>query len=270
MADLAWRMTPEKHIKLVTGVLASSVAIEVNLLAGLERLPDAAYHGLHIALMAAVVLSQFMLYVSSKGRSPYAGYAGWMALGMASTAVGDYVNGAMSGVEPVSLKLTWALLLFGVGYVIYVVMLWRHDREMAAAGQGARGLWRYGLALPVLVGNLLAWIQHVQPGVQAHTLLCYGSFVFNLTIYVAMPVLAMRYFINSQWHVGGLVVLIGGVLIPYSDLILFGSWLRSGVDPAVPSFQLYAYNWIVYFGGQALMAMFPALVMQSEARAKAA
>lgn len=269
MAESAWRMTPQRHIKLVGALLAASVAIEVNLLAGIEHLGDAAYHGLHIALMAAVVLSQFALYGASKGRSAHAGYAGWMALGMASTAVGDYVNGAMSGVEPVSLKLSWALLLFGVAYVIYVVTLWRHDREMAAAGRGAPGLWRYGLAVPLLVGNLLAWLQHVQPGVQAHPLLCYGSFVFNLSIYVAMPVLAMRYFINSQWSVGGLVVLVGGILIPYSDLILFGSWLHSGVDPAVPSFQLYAYNWIVYFGGQALMAMFPALVMQSEARAKA-
>lgn len=256
-------MSPQQHIKLVAGLLAASIAIEVNLLAGIEHVGDAAYHGLHIAFMAAVVLSQFALYLSSRGASPHAGYAGWMALGMASTAVGDYVNGAMSGVEPVSLKLTWAMLLFGVGYVIYVLMLWRHDREAAAAGQGARGLWRYGLALPLLAGNLLAWLQHVQPGVQAHPLLCYGSFAFNLTIYVAMPVLAMRYFINSLWSVGGLVVLIGGILIPYSDLILFGSWLRGGLDPAVPSFQLYAYNWIVYFGGQALMAMFPALVMQA-------
>lgn len=260
-------MSPQQHIKLVAGLLAASIAMEVNLLAGIEHVSDAVYHGLHVALMAAVVLSQLALYLSNKGTSPHAGYALWMALGMASTAVGDYVNGAMSGVEPVSLKLTWAMLLFGVGYVIYVLMLWRHDREMAAAGQGASGPWRYALIVPVAALNLIAWLQHVEPGVQAHPLLCNGSLAFNLTIYVAMPVLAMRYFINSQWHVGGLMVLVGGILIPYSDLILFGSWLRSGVDPAVPSFQLYAYNWIVYFGGQALMALFPALVMQSEARA---
>ena len=254
-------MSPQQHIKLVGCLLAASVAIEVNLLASIEHVSDSVYHGLHIAFMASIVLSQLALYLSCKGSSRHAGYALWLALGMSSTAVGDYVNGAMSGIEPVSLKLTWAMLLFGVGYMIYVVTLWRHDRAMAAAGHGAKGVWRYALALPVVGLNLFAWLEHVEPGVQAHPLLCNGSLVFNLTIYVAMPVLAMRYVINSQWHVGGLLVFIGGLLIPYSDLVLFGSWLQRGVDPAVPSFQLYAYNWIVYFGGQALMALFPALVM---------
>lgn len=258
-------MTPSLHIKWVGGLLAASVAMEVNLLAGIERVGDGLYHGLHVALVLAVVASQWALWWSSRGASRHADMAGWMGLGMAFTAVGDFVNGAMSGVEPVSLKLTWALLLFGVGYVLYVCMLWRNDREMAAAGRGSAGWWRYALAVPVAALNLLLWVQHVEPGVRAHTLLCHGSLVFNMTLYVAMPVLAMRYFINSQWSIGGLVVLIGGMWIPYSDLILFGSWLGAGLDPAVPSFQLYAYNWIVYFGGQALMAMFPALLMLADA-----
>lgn len=260
-------MTPQLHIKWVGGLLAASVALEVNLLAGIEHLGDGLYHGLHVALMLAVVASQWALWWSNRGSSRHASVAGWMGLGMAFTAVGDYVNGAMSGVEPVSIKLTWALLLFGVGYVIYVCMLWRHDRAMAQAGQGAAGWWRYALAVPVAALNLFLWVQHVEPGVRAHPLLCNGSLVFNMTLYVAMPVLAMRYFANSQWSIGGLVVLIGGMWIPYSDLILFGSWMGPGVDPAVPSFQLYAYNWIVYFGGQALMALFPALLMQAEADA---
>lgn len=262
-------MTPGLHIKWVGGLLAASVAIEVNLLAGIERLGDGPYHALHLAFMAAVVASLGLLGWSNRGTSRHASTALWMALGMAFTAVGDHVNGAMSGIEPVSLKLTWALFLFGVGYTLYVAMLWRHDREMAAAGRGAIGWWRHALAVPVAALNLVLWIQHVEPGVRAHPLLCHGSLVFNMTLYVAMPVLAMRYFINSQWSIGGLVVLIGGMWIPYSDLILFGSWLGPGVDPAVPSFQLYAYNWIVYFGGQALMAMFPALLMQAQAETAA-
>lgn len=76
-------MTPQQVIKLVAGLLAASIAIEVNLLAGIEHVSDAVYHGLHIAFMAAVVLSQLALYLSSRGVSSRAGYAGWMALGMA-------------------------------------------------------------------------------------------------------------------------------------------------------------------------------------------
>ena len=258
-------MTPQQHIKWVGGLLAASVAAEVNLLAGLERLGEGAYHALHLGLMVAVVASLWWLSWSNRSTSRHATTSGWMALGMAFTALGDHVNGPVSGVEPVSLKLTWALLLFGVGYTMYVAMLWRHDRIIAAQRRNGSGWWRYGLAIPVAVLNLLLWLEHVEPGVRAHPLLNHGSLVFNLTLYVAMPVLAMRYFINSRWSIGGLVVLIGGVWIPYSDLILFGSWLLEGVDPAVPVFQLYAYNWVVYFGGQVLMAMFPALLMMEEA-----
>ena len=67
---------------------------------------------------------------------------------------------------------------------------------------------------------------------------------------------------NSRWSVGGLLVLVGAVLIPYSDLVLFRSWLEGG-DPDVVSRQLYASNWILYFGGQCLMSLFPALVIGS-------
>ena len=258
-------MNPQSHIKRVIALLAASMAIEVNLLAGIGNLPDAAYHGLHVALMAALVASQFALYLSARPTSRHAAYAFWFALGMAATTIGDYVNGAMSGVEPASLKLSWALLLFGAGYSVYVWVMWRHDRELMSTRGAGQGWTRYGfaLAVPIAAFNLLAWIKHVEPGVAAHALLYYGSFVFNLTIYVAMPLLALRYARHCAWQAGGLIVLVGALLLPYSDLILFGSWLRGGADPAVPSFELYAYNWIVYFSGQALMSLFPALVMQA-------
>ena len=48
--------------------------------------------------------------------------------------------------------------------------------------------------------------------------------------------------------------MVGAVLIPYSDLVLFRSWLEGG-DPDVVSRQLYASNWILYFGGQIFSSM---------------
>ena len=39
---------------------------------------------------------------------------------------------------------------------------------------------------------------------------------------------------------------------------------RASPDPAVPSFTLYAFNWIVYFSGQVLVGCFPALAIESQ------
>jgi len=89
--------------------------------------------------------------------------------------------------------------------------------------------------------------------------------VFNASIYVLMPLLAIRDCQRSDYSSGGLIVVIGSLLIPYSDLILFNSWLKGG-DPAVPTLALYAINWIVYFGGQVLISRFPALALEAEAR----
>lgn len=253
-------MTP-KRFTLVAIVLASaSIAFEAAALSGLVDVGTDAYHSIHVALMAALVISQFALFLHGRGRRPEARLALFFAVGAAFTMVGDFFNGAVSGVEPVSHKLTWALLWFGTGYVLYVAALWMHNEPILRQSESAFAKYRYAFVLPVLAVNVAGWLMHVGPNVEDFELLRYGSFVFNATIYVALPVLGLWFFRNTGWSAGGLVVLIGAIFIPYSDLVLFSSWLGDG-DPAVPSFRLYAYNWIVYFTGQVMVAVFPALAM---------
>lgn len=254
-------MSPQPHFRIAALLLAVSVTVEVTLLAGLFPVNDLLYHSFHLMLMAALIVSQFQVYRRLDAESPARPLALCFAIGALFTAVGDYVNGALSSVQPVSLKLTWAMLLFGVGYALYNLALWRQYRRMArhpATGALRLAGW---MALPVLAVNVVSWCQHVEPLLRGLDLLYYGSFVFNATIYVLMPTLAFGFFLASRQGTGSLLVLCGAVLIPFSDLILFATWLKG--NPPVPSFQLYALNWIVYFGGQVLISLFPALVAET-------
>lgn len=258
-------MRPADFPKLVAALLAGAIALEATLLAGVFRLGDGVYHGLHLAQMATLVVAQLALWrgLRRTGADGAPVALAW-AIGAASTAVGDYVNGAVSGVEPVSLKLTWALLLFGIGYTCYTVVLGRHAAFLLRHSGSGLWSWRYRILLLILAFNVFAWFQHVEANAAGRGLLYYGSFVFNATLYVLLPSFAIWYFVATRYATGALLVLIGAVLIPYSDLVLFDSWLRG--DPAVPEFDLYAANWIVYFGGQALFSLFPALFAGADSR----
>ncbi len=256
-------MRYDNHVRFLIVLLAGSITLEVTLLAGIHHFSDALYHGIHLALMAAVVGLQLTLFFQTEQGSTARRYALWLGLGAFATGIGDYVNSALSHVEPVSLKLTWAMLLFGIGYVIYSYTLWHHCRGIRTPGTRFDRL-RYLIALPILALNVGCWVMSVQQNVAPHALLCYGSFVFNATIYVALPTLALWNFFYSRQSLLALGVLIGAILLPYSDLILFATWLTG--DPPVPAFHLYAYNWILYFSGQALFALFPAQVMREARR----
>ncbi len=262
-------MSPHHYIKLSLVLLVASVALEITLLAGLFRLSDVCYHGIHLLLIAVLVASQLTLFLTADKQ--YAGlkYAFWFALATTFTAVGDYVNSALSAVQPVALKLTWALFLFGAGYAIYCFAFWQFNKASLQQPRKSRfsGL-QYLVALPILLVNILSWLQHVELLLHGMAVLYYGSFVFNATIYVMMPLFAIWFFHSSKYSTGSLLVLLGALLIPYSDLVLFATWLPN--NPAVPSFQYYSYNWILYFSGQALITQFPAWVMTAEHQANVA
>ncbi|HUM84555.1 MAG TPA: hypothetical protein PLN48_12410 [Lachnospiraceae bacterium] len=257
-------MTTKNYIQIASITLLASVMFEITLLAGLAPVPEKIYHFLHIFLMLVLIVSQILLYKSLDKNKLTSKYALWFALGMGFTAIGDYVNGANSCIEPVSNKLTWALLLFGSGYVIYNFILWKHATNILAKTKTSLLKYKYYLAVPFIVINLISWMLHVEPNLNNPSLLYYGSFIFNLTIYVAMPLFAAWYYYGTGWSTRGLVIFIAAILIPYSDLVLFNSWMKNGSDPAVPSIQLYAYNWILYFGGQTLMSMLPSFIVMDE------
>lgn len=251
---------------IAAALLAASAVLEVTLLAGVQEIGDTAYHLIHLVWVAALAVSLFSLHLFARTRGGGA-LALWFGIGLCLTGVGDFINGAESGVEPATLKLSWALLLFGAGYAIYSVAMWAFS-EPLLRGQSSRfARWRYAIPIPILIVNVIGWFTYVESHVGGHDVLYYGSFIFNATVNVALLTVAIWFFYTSGRSIGGLVVLIGALLLPYSDLILFDSWLRDG-DPAVPSFELYSYNWIVYFSGQALISIFPALAIERRLNAQ--
>jgi hypothetical protein len=258
-------MLASHYIKLSIVLLISSVTLEITLLAGLFQFSDALYHGIHLLLMATLIVSQLTLFLTADKHLQTRKYALWFAIATTFTAIGDYVNSAVSAVQPVSMKLTWAMLLFGIGYAVYNVVLWQLNQSMLKQQKKTRfsGL-QYAIILPIWAINVVSWFQHVEPNLRGLDVLYYGSFIFNATIYVMMPLFAVWFFHQTKYSMGGLLVLLGAFLIPYSDLILFASWLRG--NPPVPSFQLYAYNWILYFSGQALFTQLPSWAMMTESK----
>ena len=258
-------MLASHYIKFSIALLVASVSLEITLLAGLFQFSDALYHGIHLLFMATLIASQLTLFLTADKHLQTRKYALWFAIATTFTAIGDYVNSAVSAVQPVSMKLTWAMLLFGIGYAVYNFVLWQLNQSMLKQQKKTRfsGL-QYAIALLILAINVVSWFQHVEPNIRGLDVLYYGSFIFNATIYVMMPLFAVWFFHQTKYSMGGLLVLLGAVLIPYSDLILFASWLRG--NPPVPSFQLYAYNWILYFSGQALLTQLPSWAMMAETK----
>jgi hypothetical protein len=233
-------------------LLAVSLIIEVSVLSKVELIPPfplarEAYHAQHLALMSANVVSLY-----ARGGP----YAHWIAFGAASTLIGDYVNSAVSAVEPCSTKLTWALLLFGIGYSAYVFALWRSVCDIKIRV----GFSQAAIAVVVLVINVYGWTIHLSDKLTPFPLLYYGSLVFDLTLYVAMLSLGVWFAAEARFSAPALAVLVASVLIPFSDLILFASWFSGRTDPRTPTTDQYAQNWLLYFSGQVLFGLLPLAV----------
>lgn len=250
-------MTPESVLKTLAVLLGASVALECGVLSGLWPLPSAAYHLIHLLLMAALLALTLALHRQRRGRAD-AAVPLWFAAGLVCTLAGDYVNSALSSVAPVTPKLSWALLFFALGYSCYIVGMWQGLTLLGAATghrpAGSRALW--AIIPVILVLNAVTWFVRVLPRVQGNPLLTYGSFAFNATIYVLLPWLAIRYLLASRFGVAAVVVGIGVLLLVYSDLVLFDAWLKLPDGTPVPV-EFYASNWILYFGGQCLTLAFP-------------
>src|SRR5258708_3046278 len=112
----------------------------------ISRPPTTIYHLWHIALML-VVLGVPLPYQNHPAQplAPrVARYTRLLIAGMVFCTAGDVINSAISGVEPITRKLFFAIFLFGAGYSFYVFAL-------------------YHFALPVLrerggIGYRLRWV----------------------------------------------------------------------------------------------------------------
>ena len=177
--------------------------------------------------------------------------------------------GVLSGLWTLGLRgyhlihLMLMACLFGLAVALY------RQRSRRGAADRAVSLWfapawlaRPFLIPVILAGNMITWITRVQARVADYPILYYGSFVFNATIYVILPWLAIRYLIARRFSLAAVAVMIGAVFIAYSDLVLFDSWFRLPVGTPVPT-VLYASNWILYFGGQCLLNVFPSSLAQA-------
>lgn len=249
-------------MKLLTVLVAGSVAVECGVLSGLWPLPVGVYHLIHLLLMATLLAATLALHRHRKSHGAAdSSVPLWFAGGLAFTAVGDYVNSALSAVDPVSPKLNWALLFFALGYSCYVAGMWK-GLALLAGGRTivSRPLW---LLLPViLLMNVITWITRVHGLVAAHPILTWGSFVFNATLYVLLPWLGIRYLVARRFSVDAVVVMAGVAFIIYSDLVLFDSWMKLAEGSPIPT-ALYAANWILYFGGQCLTNVFPSALAKA-------
>ena len=233
-----------------------------GVLSGLWTLGLRGYHLIHLMLMACLFGLAVALYRqrSRRGAADRA-VSLWFAAGLACTVVGDYINSVLSGIHPVTHQLGWAVPIYALGYTCYIVGMWK-GLALIPGGKTVvpRTLW---LLIPViLAGNVITWITRVQARVANYPILHYGSFVFNATIYVILPWLAIRYLIARRFSLAAVAVMIGAVFIAYSDLVLFDSWFRLPVGTSIPT-VLYASNWILYFGGQCLLNVFPSSLAQA-------
>lgn len=248
-------MKPESFLGGVAVLAAVSLALESAMLSGLLALPVPVYHLLHLLLMLGLLAITTALWRHRRrAGGPDAQVGMLFAAGLTFTVVGDYVNSALSDVNPVTLKLTWALLFFGLGYACYIAGLWK---GLGLVGPGSSRLWP--LIGVILAVNVTGWLTSVASRVSGNAALSYGSFAFNATLYVILPWLAIRYLVARRFAIDAVVVTIGAVLLPFSDLVLFNTWLAPPGDAPITLTQ-YSSNWIVYFGGQCLMNVFTASV----------
>ena len=257
-------MVPESVLKIFASLLGFSVAVECGVLSGLWTLGLRGYHLIHLMLMACLFGLAVALYRqrSRRGAADRA-VSLWFAAGLACTIVPavDFVTSEPSSSNPVTHQLSLAMLFFALGYTCYIVGMWK-GLALLTDGKTVvpRTLW---LLIPViLAGNVITWITRVQARVADYPILYYGSFVFNATIYVILPWLAIRYLIARRFSLAAVAVMIGAVFIAYSDLVLFDSWFRLPVGTSIPT-VLYASNWILYFGGQCLLNVFPSSLAQT-------
>lgn len=238
-------------VQIAAGVLALSCAYEGMVLAGLETPGNTGYSLYHLLCMGLLLSMSALTFTKARALSANAlPIIGLLTVGLLFTGIGDFVNSSISPVESVPQKLKWALLWFGLGYSAYVAFLALEFKKIPPENR-KRAVTVLAVAVPVLlIANYLSWSSRVEPLVSPHGILNAGSLVFLLTLYVALPALSLAIFAGSNWSSSALILLIGAGMIPFSDLILFATWLREG-EGAV-SLHNYALNWMFYFGGQVL------------------
>lgn len=255
-------MSPKNHVACVSLIIAATCLFEMSLLAGLEAVADPAYQVVHLFSMGLLIAGQVLLIRHCRLNGLSVTVPALTAAALVCTGIGDLVNGTLTGITPVSTKLTFALFLFGAGYLMYNYNLWHAIRTTGDPSRKMPLAALIPLVVIILINNLASWFIYIDELVQGFTLLHYGGLAFNATIYVAMPVLGVYYAYKTGWAISGWIILIAGVFLPYSDLILFDSWLPG--NPDQPVRELYAYNWMVYFNGQCLMSMLPAFLMLAD------
>jgi hypothetical protein len=243
--------TVRRSTQLAAGVFALSGAYEGLILAGLETPGDRGYSAYHLICMALLFASSLWVFTQERrNAAAVPPIIGLVTVGLFFTGIGDFVNSSISPVETPHQKLTWSPLWFGLGYSAYVAFLVVEFTKIPAE-MHKRAWAALAVAAPILlIANYLSWSSRIEPLVSQHGILKTGSLIFLATLYVALPALAAAVFVGSHGSSEALVLLIGAGLLPFSDLILFTTWLPEGEGPA--SLPKYALNWIFYFGGQAL------------------
>lgn len=253
------------YLQIAIATLTISVVAETSLLSGLFNMPSFFYHVMHCLFMGVLIGSQLLLFLNLKKSGGNGKFALWYGIALTFTVIGDFVNGELSSVSLLSDKLTYALFLFGTGYIIYIVILYRYLKGLSSDTTNTlatMNLLQKGI--PVLIVNVTAFYFFVHKQLINFPVLHHGAFIFNATIYVALPTLGLLFYLKSNKSTYGLIVYLGSFLIPFSDLVLFGTWFNNGENPISISLNHYSTNWILYFGGQVLLSMLPSFIALDE------
>lgn len=226
-----------------------SVMLEISLLAEMFTLSEKLYSFIHYIelLLLLILLTAFGILNKSKT-------AFLFAIGMLFTFAGDVINSSISGISPISLKLKFAIVLFSIGYSFYCYALWKVTS--IKINNTFIGKYKYWLLLPIQAISLANWSKFVYPNVQHDYFLLYGTIVVTFFIYALLPLFAIWFLFIINLNPKGFIILIGAILIPYSDALLFYTWLQE--DLYVPLADDYKLNFILYYTGQSLISLLPA------------
>jgi len=170
---------------------------------------------LRMLLSALLVVAAFLGWQAGARGTPTQTFATLIFLGMAAGFVGDLI---MAGLIPVSERLIFGMVEFGLGHLFYIAAFLN-----LTIRSGFSGIWTQAIALAALLGFCSwAWYAQVRkPG--GSKVINVGSLVYGLLIGV-MAALAVALAVHNARYI---TLAAGALLFLASDFIL-GNWVIHG------------------------------------------
>lgn len=247
-------MSIHTFYKAVAILIALVLLFEISVLSDMIPLTHQVYSSIHMLFVAFLLFTVVKFYVNHKTHE-----SKYVVMGMFFTAIGDFVNCTISPIPSIFDKLSIALFLFGTGYSLYNFAMLPFVNTIISKSKF--NSYKYILLIPMLLFAGINFVKYVYPHVSEYKLLLYGTTFFTFVIYGFMLLFAFWYLLCSHYNLQSIIIFIAVIFISYSDAVIFNSWLN---EDKLPTISQYALNFILYFSGQALFALFPSFTLHSE------